>query len=391
MFIESGRMSAPEIAVMHLTKTHLDNNENWIWNQLMHTPQCHSLVASMRFLPTYPRSARVAPLVDSSASAAERRPAISPGDRGVYAGFGDYLSSLSSARANVLHAHFIDTAWYFLPLADRAGLPLVVSAYGADLTYLPVHLPYWRDRYKEVFDRAALILVQGPAGVGRVVSWGADPARVRVIPLGIPSRRVQKGPRTRSAIFQVLQVAHYREKKGHEDTLRAFSLAFGNSGEGRLSFIGDKPLSRDSGVLGRLYSEVERLKLSEVVEFMPQVPYRMLGALLRNADAYCQPSKTTEQGDVEGGPLAVLEAQAQGVPVLSTRHENIPFLVADTESGFLVAEGDVDALAERMRALAVMDAADYRRHSESALRVAARHTSEIAGRQLLLAYRSVLG
>jgi colanic acid/amylovoran biosynthesis glycosyltransferase len=43
-----------------------------------------------------------------------------------------------------------------------------------------------------------------------------------------------------------------------------------------------------------------------------------------------------------------MEALAQGLPVLSTQHSGIPELVRDGESGFLVREGDVDALAERL-------------------------------------------
>ena len=43
-----------------------------------------------------------------------------------------------------------------------------------------------------------------------------------------------------------------------------------------------------------------------------------------------------------------MEAMALGLPIVSTRHSGIPELVKDGFSGFLVAERDVDALADRL-------------------------------------------
>ena len=44
----------------------------------------------------------------------------------------------------------------------------------------------------------------------------------------------------------------------------------------------------------------------------------------------------------------LIEALAQGLPVLSTYHSGIPEVVEDGKSGFLVPEKDSDALAERL-------------------------------------------
>ena len=63
------------------------------------------------------------------------------------------------------------------------------------------------------------------------------------------------------------------------------------------------------------------------------------------------PSVTTENGDEEGIPGVIMEAFAQGLPVVSTRHAGIPEVVQDGESGFLVPERDVDGLAEKLQCL----------------------------------------
>lgn len=60
------------------------------------------------------------------------------------------------------------------------------------------------------------------------------------------------------------------------------------------------------------------------------------------------PSVTAKNGDQEGQPLVLQEAQCSGLPVLATRHSGIPESVVEEKSAFLVPERDVDALAERL-------------------------------------------
>ena len=58
---------------------------------------------------------------------------------------------------------------------------------------------------------------------------------------------------------------------------------------------------------------------------------------------------TAADGDSEGGaPVGIIEMQAAGMPVLSTYHADIPEVVRDGESGYLVPERDVEALAEKL-------------------------------------------
>src|SRR5262249_46852250 len=57
-------------------------------------------------------------------------------------------------------------------------------------------------------------------------------------------------------------------------------------------------------------------------------------------------------GDEEGVPVAILEAMASGLPVVSTLHAGIPEAVLDGETGFLVPEGDTQAMSKRILELA---------------------------------------
>jgi glycosyltransferase involved in cell wall biosynthesis len=59
----------------------------------------------------------------------------------------------------------------------------------------------------------------------------------------------------------------------------------------------------------------------------------------------------TDQGDRDSGIIVVKEAAAAELPCLGTRHGGLPEIVDEGETGFLVAERDVDALAGRLGSL----------------------------------------
>ena len=77
----------------------------------------------------------------------------------------------------------------------------------------------------------------------------------------------------------------------------------------------------------------------------------LAGSALREvmdaAHIFLLPSVSVE-GDQEGQGLALQEAQAAGLPVVATDHGALPEGMLPGESGFLIPEGDVNALAERL-------------------------------------------
>jgi colanic acid/amylovoran biosynthesis glycosyltransferase len=74
---------------------------------------------------------------------------------------------------------------------------------------------------------------------------------------------------------------------------------------------------------------------------------------LDRAHIYIQPSRTAADGDSEGGaPTTLLEAQACGLPIIATRHADIPQIVREGDSAMLCDEADVGALAACISVLA---------------------------------------
>ena len=65
----------------------------------------------------------------------------------------------------------------------------------------------------------------------------------------------------------------------------------------------------------------------------------------------CPHSRRAPDGDEEGCPVSVIEAQLCGLPVISTLHGGIPDVVLDRQTGILVEEGDTLAMAVAMAEL----------------------------------------
>jgi glycosyltransferase involved in cell wall biosynthesis len=72
---------------------------------------------------------------------------------------------------------------------------------------------------------------------------------------------------------------------------------------------------------------------------------------MRQVRVFVQHSRVAADGDSEGNPVAVMEAQLSGLPVVATRHAGIPEVVLDGQTGLLVDEGDVNAMAAAIELL----------------------------------------
>jgi colanic acid/amylovoran biosynthesis glycosyltransferase len=98
----------------------------------------------------------------------------------------------------------------------------------------------------------------------------------------------------------------------------------------------------------QLEAQIAGLGLGESVQLLGFLEPEELLRRLHAADLFVHPSRTTAAGEREGIPNALLEAMATGLPAVTTRHGGIPEAVRDGENGWLVAEGSIDELAQRM-------------------------------------------
>ena len=108
--------------------------------------------------------------------------------------------------------------------------------------------------------------------------------------------------------------------------------------------------------MDRLRQQVSATGLDGLVDLVgPQTSDRVQDYLARAA-VFALPSVVTQTGNAEGIPVALMEAMAAGVPVVSTAITGIPELVVDGQTGLLVPPRNAEALADAIERLLTDDA-----------------------------------
>jgi colanic acid/amylovoran biosynthesis glycosyltransferase len=86
--------------------------------------------------------------------------------------------------------------------------------------------------------------------------------------------------------------------------------------------------------------------VNDVVEITGSLTADEVQAQLQASDVFVLPSIVDELNKRDGIPVALMEAMAMGLPVISTEVAGIPELVENRRSGLLVREKDAEGLAD---------------------------------------------
>jgi glycosyltransferase involved in cell wall biosynthesis len=154
-----------------------------------------------------------------------------------------------------------------------------------------------------------------------------------------PRRIPDHGP------IRALCVASLQEYKGHEVLLRA--LALGGPGVDRieLDLIGNGPLNDE------LQGLATELELASRVRFHGGQSETVVKQALAEADLFVLPSIIAADGQMEGLPVALMEALACGIPTVSTNLSGIPELVIPGRTGLLAIPADAQSLRDTLEQL----------------------------------------
>lgn len=143
---------------------------------------------------------------------------------------------------------------------------------------------------------------------------------------------------------RLVSVGRAVDKKGYEVLLAALA-ALPSTLNWRFSHIGGGEL------LDSLQAEARDLGLDNCIEWLGALPQAEVLAKYREADLFVLPSKISDDGDRDGLPNVLMEAQSQGLACLSTRISGIPELIIHGETGWLVEQRDSTALAVALQQL----------------------------------------
>ena len=275
-----------------------------------------------------------------------------------------------------IHAHFLHTPASVARYASlMRELPWTVSAHAKDIWTTPA----WEKREKLESCRWAVTCtaanadhLSGLAPPGRValVYHGYDPARFPARPPP-PAMRDGRDP---EQPVRLLSVGRAVVKKGY-DVLLAALAALPDRLHWRFAHVGGGPLA--AALAGR----ARELGIEARIVWCGPLAHDRVLAHYRDSDLFVLPSRIAADGDRDGLPNVLMEAQSQSLACVATRLSGIPELIEDGVTGCLVPAGDrgalTRALAElmtrpaRRRALAQAGAARVRRDFDCATGIAA--------------------
>jgi len=268
-----------------------------------------------------------------------------------------YAFYLIKDKPNLVHAHFGPSGYSFLKLKKIFKLPLITTFYGYDLSLLPNQHLEWKKKYIKLFQEGELFLVEGNHMKKCLIELGCPKEKIVVQHLGIDLEQIKFIPRKlgEDKEIRILISASFREKKGIPYAVEAFGRVKQLHPKLRLklTIIGDSGGSPAEEVeKKKIINIIQKYNLKDFVTMLGYQPYPVFLRELYKHHIFLHPSINASNGDTEGGaPVSIIEASASGMPILSTTHCDIPEVVTNGESGFLVPERNVNALAERLEFL----------------------------------------
>jgi colanic acid/amylovoran biosynthesis glycosyltransferase len=256
------------------------------------------------------------------------------------------VRKLRGYRPRIVHAHFGTSGPAAMSLARALDVPLLVTFHGSDATIDRQSGPkshrdreLLRKKGRLIDNTGAFIAVSGYIRKC-LLDQGYPEAKIILHRNGIDLdffNPIGDGERAPIIVF----VGRFVEKKGAEYLIEAASRLHGMGVNFELVMIGSG--SRENA----LKQLADNAKLP--CRFTGFLPANEVRSWLQRASVVAIPSVTAANGDSEGLPTILLEAQALETPVVATRHSGIPEGVIAGVTAELIEERDTEALAGQLR------------------------------------------
>jgi colanic acid/amylovoran biosynthesis glycosyltransferase len=248
--------------------------------------------------------------------------------------------AIAEISPDIIHAHFGYEAVLVAPNAAEASIPLIATFYGYDVSRLPREMR-WRKYYSQLWRDLSGVTVLSQTMRDAILRLGCPQSLVHVVRLGRTCDLPHKG--TTHPIKRFISVGRLVEKKGYLDVIHAFRRIITDYPDVRLDIVGGGDLRP------QIESLIDHLGLRGHVSVHGPVPSEQTLQLMANADAFVLCSKTATNGDQEGTPAVLIEAQSLGLPCVATTHAGIPEMIPPENHRLLAGEGDIAGIAERLR------------------------------------------
>lgn len=260
-----------------------------------------------------------------------------------------FFRSLAIKKKNfdIIHCHFGPNGEQAVLLREFGLIQgkIITSFHGYDVSaYVKSQ---GKNVYRRLFRQSELVKVNSDFTGEKVKALGCPEKKIVRLPESLrikefPFHSKKLKPREK---IKILTVARLVEKKGVKYSIQAAARVLKKYPHLEYRIAGDGPLR------GELEKLIKDLGVEKKIKILGWQHQRAIQKLYQQSHLFILASLTAKSGDQEGQGLVLQEAQACGLPVIATLHNGFPEGVLDGQSGFLVPEGDIGALAEKLEYL----------------------------------------
>lgn len=261
------------------------------------------------------------------------------------------LAQIKARSPQLLHIHFGTDAVDIFPYIKSLKLPVVITLHGFDIT---TNKSSWQSgekgrskiRYPEDLLKLAILpnvhfIAISEAIKKTAISFGIPSEKLHVHYIGVDTLKFSPfkddiSKRSNKVIF----VGRLVEKKGVDILIRAFFNVSRLLPDAELIIVGDGPQ------LESLKELAFQLDLS--VSFVGVKTRDQIIQLFSIVKVLCLPSITAANGDAEGLGMVILEAQACGIPVITSARGGATEGIVNNQTGFAFQEGNIQQLSEHL-------------------------------------------
>lgn len=329
------------VRLLYITNSLSAYSETFIWNTVASLSQISEIkltIATTQSKDTSPNSITLKePFLMSYCLSALRKVRLTKIANNVF----DYWLNrkLKNVDYDIVWIDFGDNAVKMFKSFNHLGKKVIAHLHGYDASKLLFNNTYLI-KLIELSETNTLI-VPSEYNRKRLVTAGCISKNIKCIPYAFYGSFEPRDYRNTDR-FVLIFAGRFVQKKDPRILMYAFREVSNKFPSSELILIGDGTLRNEVALL------VKKMGLEAKVKLLGAQPQKEVFYWMKKANIYIQHSVTTNEGDQEGYPNSILEAQCMGLPVISTIHAGIPEIVDNGQTGYLVQEFDFEAMAEKI-------------------------------------------
>ena len=275
---------------------------------------------------------------------------------------------LRKLGVNLVHAHFGTDATDIWPSIKAAGLPLLVTLHGYDIN---TYHWWWKRGHgglrrrvyphrllKMAQDSSVRFIAVSNAIKQRAIEYGIPPEKITVCYVGVDTERFKPGGLPLALRpKRILFIGRMVENKAPLQMIRTYAEVCKSVPDAELVMIGEGPL------LAKAKNLANELGIS--IDFLGARDSDTVLEHLNEARVLCLPSITLSNGASEAFGLVLLEAQACGIPVISSAKGGAYEGLLDGETGYRFAEGKIDECTKHILSILTSEENLYQKSNKA--------------------------